>query len=185
MEPFSPKDYSLLPESSGSEDNIDNENDEDKYLMGIFSKMDVYDFPENRCPGPDADTLLFGYNQQFNPDVTDECVRSLEELSIAPTHDEKILSSCPERVIRPIALRLGFKILPPGTPLSERSITASLEDGSSSVASYSTLQSSIMSSPDSSKLANIMASIDKSAFRSKKVKGLFVNVEDSLLYTSV
>lgn len=68
-----------------------------------------------------------------------------------------------KRFVQPTAVRLGAAY--PKTPISERSVSVHLEDGSSSVSSFSTLVSNI-TSPDTSKMANFLVSKDSSAFKS-------------------
>eukprot|EP00842_Homolaphlyctis_polyrhiza_P005372 jgi/Hompol1/5836/HPOL_004761-RA len=155
----------------------------DLYILGLHrthadANMDT--FPDTRPIEPDPDTMVTGVRMPEGKDgfacYDDKLVFHGVE---SPFHghprplspESMIAKSRPESVHRPISRRLGQKNqhqqrqqAAPGTPLSDRSVSASSEDGSSSVSSYSTLPSSI-SSPDSLKLANLVAHKDKSAFR--------------------
>ncbi len=144
--------------------------EDDAYLASLLEVPLEESHERERCHGPDADALLSGHF--LASDLQTSIVSSFHTLSVDSSsvvvpNGEPMLISSVKRVVRPIAVRLGSRsvvVLPPSTPLSERSGSASLEDGSSSVSSFTTLPSTI-SSPDSTKLVNIMVSDEKSAFR--------------------
>ena len=168
---FRQKDYTLLPNLSNDND-IDaaanREKEDDKYLESILDLPFKEENQMDRCQGPDADKMMSGnpcdvnFEDPFNSRFGSLSIGQIPAL-FNPMEDSIQMSSA-KLIVRPVPVRLGPRsFIPPGTPLSERSGTASLEDASSSVPSFSTLASSI-SSPDSSKVANIMILEEKSAF---------------------
>ena len=145
------------------------EKEDQKYLDDLLGLPECQSSQDTRCPGPNAEHVLAGRMDESGRS-RDALTLPFESLSMSASviglEDEAVKISRAKRIVRPVAIRLGGHSMgPPSTPLSERSVSASLEDGSSSVSSFSTLPSSI-SSPDSSKLADIMLSIEKSAFTS-------------------
>jgi hypothetical protein len=117
---------------------------------------------DERCAGPNAETLLSG-----NYIDSEELSNPLQYLHISPVNidDETVIVRTVKRIIQPTAVRVGSNRQYPKTPMSERSASVHLEDGSSSVSSFSTLVSNI-TSPDTSKMVKLLISKDMSAFKS-------------------
>ncbi|KAJ3310002.1 hypothetical protein HDU76_003478 [Blyttiomyces sp. JEL0837] len=147
-----------------------------------MSKLGLLDFSSatlqaERLLGLDADTLLSGMRrpESLNLQQQQQQQESVTMFTVIPppgTHRPKPrfgsivtgglmsnvmtgTSGVHGRVPRPIMVfsQASSRSIP-GTPLSERSVSTSSEDGSSSVSSYSTLPSSI-SSPNSEKVASV------------------------------
>ena len=135
--------------------------EDDFYLSLLLEKPFSKELDENRCQGPNADSLISGK-------IIDEedISNTFEYLDINSKIqvDENVIAIMPRRVVQPTVVRLGASRYCPRTPLSEKSVSAYLEDGSSSVSSFSTLLSNI-TSPDSTKVAKFVLSKESSAFR--------------------
>lgn len=163
---------------------------DEEYLVNLLEQPVEVTHESSRCHGPDADALQSG--QFLMSELSASLVSSFQSIgvdsSLEAHEGEPMLISSVKQVVRPIAVRMGSRsvVLPPSTPLSERSGSASLEDGSSSVSSFTTLPSTI-SSPDSTKLANIMVSDEKSAFRTLHFSKNFSSVplKTPLFYASL
>ena len=122
---------------------------------------DLKNSADQRCQGPNADSLLVGKYQEG-----DDLSTLIDYLQISGLNDDDLVTlRTAKRVVQPTAVRLGAGTHYPKTPMSERSVSAHLEDGSSSVSSFSTLVSNI-TSPDTSKMAHFLVSKDFSAFKS-------------------
>ncbi|KAJ3412076.1 hypothetical protein HDV05_001300 [Chytridiales sp. JEL 0842] len=163
------------------------EDDDDTLLNDILNACEPSPATFDRCPGPDADMML--RSGRFGPTQDDRRVSSYPRIltSSLPVYQEPpqltavppagVLIPRPTKMMsQPVMVPVTPRIVwtppvqtpiqrpVPGTPLSERSVSTSSEDGSSSVSSYSTLPSSI-SSPDSTKVACIGGyAAEKSAF---------------------
>ncbi len=137
-------------------------NEDESYLLSLLETPYAAGLDDKRCPGPNAECLMDG---KYIDD--DELSNPLLYLGISSAHvdDESIIIRTTKRVIQPTAVRMGTNRQCPKTPLSERSASVHLEDGSSSVSSFSTLVSNI-TSPDTSKMVKRLISNDMSAFKS-------------------
>ncbi|KAI8919593.1 hypothetical protein BC831DRAFT_481119 [Entophlyctis helioformis] len=107
-----------------------------------------------RAEEPDPDMMLRGGSGLASES---------NDLSHSPPRLVRV--SRPNRLVRPTPRHYSNPLEYPGTPFSERSVSVSSEDGSSSISSLSTLPSTV-SSPDSTKLARLIShnGTEKSAF---------------------
>lgn len=117
---------------------------------------------DKRCAGPNAESLLSG--KYIDAEELSNPLQYLQ-LNSVNIDDETVTIRTAKRIIQPTAVRMGSNRQYPKTPLSERSASVHLEDGSSSVSSFSTLVSNI-TSPDTSKMVKLLISKDMSAFKS-------------------
>nr|KAJ3421818.1 hypothetical protein HK105_002180 [Polyrhizophydium stewartii] len=129
------------------------------------SDIAAYQFPDERASEPDPDMMRFGGRHLGAARARIASACNAPERAFSPS---KILRlSHPEVVLKPTPRRACSHQHVPGTP-SERSVSASSEDGSSSISSFSTLPSTV-SSPD---VSRIRLAMEKSAFIAYPGQGL-------------